>query len=137
MGIGDIIAALEAVCETVRGVRRQGREAAGKYGDAHTRLTGVFDGSRNPKTAEALEQIERAAERLRDADGEVAAALALIGEYIEVVKGNRPLLSTTGPTAVHGGFEPTPYYRDMPSFPGSIARHTAGPWERAGKSRPL
>lgn len=121
MGSGEVIAALEAVRELVTEARQLAREAADKHGDTHGQLSAEFGSAANPKATGALDRLGQAAESIAEADEHAAAAFEVIGEYIEVVKGNgpgggSPSSTSSGSTSVGGGRNPSAHLRDMPPF---------------------
>ena len=129
MGLADeVIAALEAVREKIGEARKDMQAGAEKFGDTYGHLKTAFDGAGNPKAVGALSQVSQAAERVGEADEHAAAALEVIGEYIEVVKGNgpgggSPSTTSSGSTSAGGGRNPSAHLRDMPPFEPSRKTH--------------
>jgi len=115
----EVIAALEAVREKIGEARKDMHAGAEKFGDAYGHLKTAFDGAGNPKALGALSQVSQAAERVGKADEHATVALEIIGEYIEVVKGNGPGGGGSGsvssgtpvPELVPTPESPAPYHR--------------------------
>ncbi|MEV0647480.1 DddA-like double-stranded DNA deaminase toxin [Phytomonospora sp. NPDC050363] len=118
-----MIASLEAVLRLVEDGRRLTRAAAEKFGDTHGTLSAAFGNTSNSSASAALDRIGQAAEQIDEADGDAAAALHDIGDYIEIVKGSSSAgsasASVSGKAGARRGFDPAPHLRDMPPFPGT------------------
>ena len=97
VGLADeVVAALEAVREKISEARRDMHAGTEKFGDTYGQLKTAFNGAGNPKALAALSQLGQAAERV----GEYAvAALATIGEYIQVVRGGGASSGTSASTS--------------------------------------
>lgn len=89
MGLADeVVAALEAVRDKVGEAREEARAGAEKFGESYEHLSVVFAGSGNSSALASLSKMDAAAESLAEADTHAAAARDVLGEYVEVVKGN-------------------------------------------------
>ena len=93
----------------------------------------MFQGSGSPTATGSLAKLNSAADSLAEADTHAAAALDVLGEYVEVVKGNAsggsgplPPGSGGGNSAGEGGYDAVKAWRGLPAFPPKPPRHTHG-----------
>ncbi|WP_285663535.1 DddA-like double-stranded DNA deaminase toxin [Actinorhabdospora filicis] len=100
----------------------------------------AFGESVNPKATAALGEVGEAAERIREADADARGAIDVIGEYIEVVKGD---ISGAGSTPTNSAssagsrFDPAAHLRDMPTFPGTDNKTHGRALSNGGKVEPI
>lgn len=87
MSVGDVSAALSAIRQRLVGAAQQTHTVADAVAARRDALARLFHGSSNPRVAAVLGRLDAAAQRLREAAQESAAAERAVGNYQQAISG--------------------------------------------------